>query len=198
MRRIAFFGAAIYLSISIFSAVAFADSLNTHEISKNITKIENQKKEDALKTRSSQARKKRISKRQLKNVKRMIDRAIQKASELHDLSPSLIRALIQEESGGGVRGVYAVSKRNAKGLTQMMPSTAKEMGVRDPFDIEQNIIGGSGYLRKLLDKFGNIYLGLIAYNWGPRNTLRALRGQKHLPNSVKRYAGRIIDAIREA
>ncbi len=178
MRRIILFGLALCFLNGIFSVVTFASSPEA-----KLSKI--------------QAKKHRAKKR-LKNVNHTIELAVQKASKLFNLSPQLIRALIREESGGGIRGVYAVSKRNASGLTQMLPSTAKEMGVRDLFDIEQNIIGGSGYLRKLLDKFDNIYLGLIAYNWGPRNTLRALRGQKRLPVSVKRYASRIIDALREA
>lgn len=129
-------------------------------------------------------------KEHLVNLK--IDRAINKASRLHQLPTSLIRALIEVESGGGSRGVYAVSSANAKGLTQMLPGTAKEMGVRDLFDIEQNVIGGSGYLKKQIDKFDSLFLALVAYNWGPNNARKALSGQKRIPKSVRRYANRII------
>jgi len=185
MRRIIIFGLAICFLNGIFPVVTFAHSPKKAKLFNNAVDLKKQTN-------------KHRAKKRLKNVKHSIELAVQKASKLYNLSPHLIRALIQAESGGGIKGVYAVSKRNASGLTQMLPSTAKEMGVRDLFDIEQNIMGGSGYLRKLLDKFDNIYLGLIAYNWGPRNTLRALRGQKPFPISVKRYASRIIVAIREA
>ncbi len=131
-------------------------------------------------------------------INQSIEAAIQKASRMHKLPTDLIRALIHVESGGGIRGVYAVSHANAQGLTQLLPNTAKEMGVRDPFDIEQNVIGGTGYLKRQVEKFDSLFLGLVAYNWGPRNTLRALRGQKHIPRSVRHYANRIIKAYLEA
>ena len=195
MRRIIIF-AIVMSCLSIFTVVAFAETAK--KTPKNPEKQIHQqaKKRSPLQTKVVKLEKKyQKSKKQLKQIKQAIERAILKASKRYNLSPKLIRALIQEESGGGIKGVYAISRRNAKGLTQLLPGTAKEMGVKDPFDIEQNIIGGSRYLKQLLDQFDNIYLGLIAYNWGPGNTERALRGQKHLPTSVRRYATRIIKAI---
>jgi soluble lytic murein transglycosylase-like protein len=83
----------------------------------------------------------------------------------HSLSPALVRAVIQAESAWNVR---AVSPKGAVGLMQLMPATATELGVNDPFDPVQNIRGGVKYLRFLLDRYdGNFELALAAYNAGP-------------------------------
>jgi len=91
----------------------------------------------------------------------MIDRHAQ----AHQLEPRLVRALIQTESGFNVR---ALSVKGAMGLMQLMPATARELHVSDPYDAEQNVRGGTSYLRQLIDRFdGRIELGLAAYNAGP-------------------------------
>jgi soluble lytic murein transglycosylase-like protein len=81
------------------------------------------------------------------------------------VSPALVRAVIQAESAWNVR---AVSAKGALGLMQLMPATATDLGVTDPFNPEQNIRGGVKYLRFLLDRYdGNFELALAAYNAGP-------------------------------
>ena len=97
----------------------------------------------------------------------LIDRSIQKAARKYDLAPKLIKAIIRAESNFQVD---ARSTAGAEGLMQLMPGTAKELGVKDSFDIDQNIDGGSRYLRQMLDRYsGNLRMALSAYNAGPGN-----------------------------
>jgi soluble lytic murein transglycosylase-like protein len=81
------------------------------------------------------------------------------------------------------------------GLMQLMPQTAEEVGVKNPFDPVENIMGGTRYLRSLLDKYnGNIRLALAAYNWGPGNIDR---NPKSLPQETKVYIDRVARFHRE-
>jgi soluble lytic murein transglycosylase-like protein len=96
-----------------------------------------------------------------------IDQIINQASQQYGVPAKLIKAVIQQESSFNSN---AVSKTGAAGLMQLMPGTAKSLGVSDVFDPEQNILAGSKYLKQLLDKFdGKIDLALAAYNAGPAN-----------------------------
>jgi hypothetical protein len=89
--------------------------------------------------------------------------------------PSLVKAVIQVESAGKPE---AVSPKGAGGLMQLMPATAKQLGVADRFDPEQNVEGGSRYLQQMLDKYGKTDIALAAYNWGPGNIDKAIKQVK--------------------
>lgn len=98
---------------------------------------------------------------------------IDDTSAKYGVDAKLIKALVKQESGFNPT---AKSKAGALGLMQLMPSTAKGLGVKDPLDAKQNIEGGVKYVKSLLNRFdGNIILALAAYNAGP--------------NAVKKYDG---------
>jgi soluble lytic murein transglycosylase-like protein len=93
------------------------------------------------------------------------DDLIVEHAKAQNLRPDLVRAVVQVESGYNAR---AVSPKGAMGLMQLMPTTARQLGVRAPFDPEENIRGGTTYLRQLLERFdGSEELALAAYNAGP-------------------------------
>jgi soluble lytic murein transglycosylase-like protein len=86
------------------------------------------------------------------------------------LDPAWILAVVARESSGDPR---ARSPRGAVGLMQLLPGTAREMGVRDPWDPYENLLGGARYLKRLLERFGDPRLALAAYHAGPRRVEEA-------------------------
>ncbi len=98
------------------------------------------------------------------------DHYIYKASEIHDISFPLLKAIIKVESDFNPR---AISHAGAMGLMQIMPGNLKALNIKNPFDPRENIMGGAKYLKKLLDRFdGKVVLALAAYNAGPSKVVR--------------------------
>ena len=93
-----------------------------------------------------------------------IDAAVRQAAIKTGLDPALIKAVIQVESSFRTN---AESGCGAQGLMQLMPGTAKSLGVTNSFDAYQNVMGGSTYLMQQLNRFGDVRLALAAYNTGP-------------------------------
>ena len=120
-----------------------------------------------------------------------IARWIDHYSRRRGLDPSLVRAVIQVESG---YDVLARSRKGAMGLMQLMPQTARELGVRNPWDPGENIRGGTSYLRRMLDSFGDVELALAGYNAGPSAVERYGRIPPY-PETT-RYVGKVMSLYR--
>lgn len=118
-----------------------------------------------------------------KVTKQNISMLADDAAATHGISPSLVKAVIKAESNFNPS---AKSKVGAQGLMQLMPDTAKMLGVVDAFDPAENVQGGAKYLKQLIDKFGDEKLALAAYNWGEGNIQKQLKklGQKGKPQTL--------------
>lgn len=131
---------------------------------------------------------KAVPSKNLKQAVAQYDDIIAEAAERHGVDTSLIKAVIATESGGNAK---AVSSSNAKGLMQLIDSTATLVGVKNSFDPKQNINGGVKYLRQLLDKFdGNEALALASYNAGPARVEKH-KGVPPIPET-QRYVKRVM------
>jgi soluble lytic murein transglycosylase-like protein len=124
------------------------------------------------------------------------DSVIAAASKAYGLDEDLIHAVIQAESSYNTN---AVSSAGAQGLMQLMPGTAASLGVTDPFDAQQNIFAGTQYLKKQIERFGDVRLALAAYNTGPSRVASLnitdaddLEQYTKLSTSVRAYVDRVL------
>jgi soluble lytic murein transglycosylase-like protein len=109
----------------------------------------------------------RLSSNGSRDVERLLHPIVIQTASRHQIDPALVKAIIMAESGFNT---WAISKRGAKGLMQLMPATAQALGVEDIFNPKQNISGGVRYFKKLVTQFnGDVELALAAYNAGSRN-----------------------------
>ncbi|WP_457573865.1 lytic transglycosylase domain-containing protein [Desulfolithobacter sp.] len=121
-----------------------------------------------------------------------LERYIRRAAFEHQVDPYLIKAIIKAESNFNP---YAVSPNGAQGLMQLMPDTARELKVENPFDAAQNIWGGTRYFRKLLDAYhGDLALSLAAYNAGPGRVAR--HGDVPRIPETRAYVRKVIELYR--
>jgi membrane-bound lytic murein transglycosylase B len=116
-----------------------------------------------------------------------LDAIIDKASSTYGVDRDLIVSVIRAESGFDAN---ATSPKGAMGLMQLMPDTARGLGVRDAYDPEQNVMAGTRYLKGLLSRYnGDVRLALAAYNWGMGNLERSTG---RLPEETRNYIARIM------
>jgi soluble lytic murein transglycosylase-like protein len=129
------------------------------------------------------------------------DKLIVEHSRTHGMDPSLVKAVVMAESDFNPN---AVSNKGAQGLMQLMPGTARLMSVDDPFDPDDNIKGGTKYLKQLDATFqGNLELVLAAYNAGPQKVIKnnmnvpPIEETKSFIKRVKFYYNKLKNAAHE-
>jgi len=118
-----------------------------------------------------------------------IDKAVEDAAKKYGVDKKLIMSVIKQESDFDPNSTSGVG---AEGLMQLMPSTARELGVTNPYDVEQNVDGGTKYLKELLDMFGNTKLAVAAYNAGPGAVKSSGGNISALPNETKNYVSKVL------
>ncbi len=132
-----------------------------------------------------------IPSRNMKDAVSKYDDIIAEAAERHGVDSSLIKAVIASESAGNPK---AVSSANAKGLMQLIDSTASMVGVKNVWDPKQNINGGTKYLKQLLDKFdGNVKMAVASYNAGPARVEKH-KGVPPIPETQK-YVKKVMQYV---
>jgi len=129
------------------------------------------------------------------------EKIIRAAADRYGVDADLIHCVIAVESNFNPK---AVSPKNAQGLMQLLPQTAALLGVKDAFDPEQNVDGGTHYLRDLIKKYSNLTLALAAYNAGPervdqygRRVPPYLETMKYVQRIAKSYAKIKADTERQ-
>ncbi|CEI72234.1 MULTISPECIES: lytic transglycosylase domain-containing protein [Romboutsia] len=133
-----------------------------------------------------------------KDTKSEIESAVKIASSKYGIDENLIKAVIKVESDFNPN---CVSSAGAKGLMQLMPCNIKDLGVKNPFDIKENIDAGTRHLKEYIDKYhGNIEMGLMAYNGGPtrmvKRGVRSVNDIYKMPKETQNYVPKVMKYYR--
>lgn len=126
-----------------------------------------------------------VLKNGISGISEDMDTIFEEAAARFNIPSGLIRAVAKAESNFNPR---AVSHAGAMGVMQLMPGTARSLGVSDPYDARQNIMGGAKYLKENLERFGDVSLALAAYNAGPGSVQKygGIPPYKETQNYVKK------------
>ena len=119
-----------------------------------------------------------------------LDSLIEGAAKRQDLQPELLRSMVNQESGARP---CAVSPKGAMGLMQLMPATAAQLGVKDPFDPGENLNAGAWFFKQLLNIYDDLPLALGAYNAGPAR-VNAIDGIPAIPETQD-YIRKILSTL---
>ncbi|WP_066022287.1 MULTISPECIES: lytic transglycosylase domain-containing protein [Clostridium] len=118
-----------------------------------------------------------------------IDQAVDAASKKYGVDKKLIMSVIRQESDFDPN---STSGAGAEGLMQLMPGTASELGVSNPYDVSQNVDGGTKYLKELLNKFSDMKLAVAAYNAGPGAVQNSGGNISKLPSETRNYVSKVL------
>ncbi len=183
-------GASLCFSTVAFAAAPIASYTDSDGRRVYRTATE-QRKDSPAKVASVKAvsvRADRMAARPAEQLKQLVDDAARENS----LDPALVMAVVEVESAGNT---FAVSRKGAMGLMQLMPSTATRLNVSNAFDPQQNIRAGSQHLRSLIERFdGNLSLALAAYNAGEERVSRRWK-VPDIPETIQ-YVSRVLSRYK--
>lgn len=163
MRNMIYFRIFLIISLSVCPTVLWAD-IYRYVDSEGVVHFSNTQYDDKFELYLREGVKDPPPLLERASIGWMMEYA-ERYSRAHNLSPALVKAIIRAESNGNR---FAVSRKGAKGMMQLMPFTSKRLHVSDPFDPVENIEGGVKYIKELLDTFrGNVVHAVAAYNAGP-------------------------------